>query len=108
MTNIINSGLPQVIQYSASPISRLPAYETNISTDTIAYMPIHLLDATSPVSVYKEYSRKSTGSLRDSEQIEVKVTIQAKQASQFTFLDEIKGPWQIDLEDDGSMASFER
>jgi len=90
VTSIINSGLPEILQYSASPISRLPAYEANVTTDTIAYVPIHLLDNTAPVTVYKEYSRKSSGVLTNGEKIDVKVTIQAKQASQFTFLDEIK------------------
>ena len=63
-------------------------------------MPIHLLDSTSPVSVYKEYSRQSSGPLTDGEKITVKVTLEAKQTTQFTFLDEIKGPWEMQLNDD--------
>lgn len=69
---------------------------------------MHLLDASSPVTAYKEYSRKSSGVLQDGEQIEVKVTLQAKQSTQFTYLDEIKGPWEIRQNDDGSISSWNR
>lgn len=53
-------------------------------------MPIHLLDNTTPVTVYKEYSRKGSGVMKNGEDMEVKVTMKASQTSQFTYLDEIK------------------
>lgn len=108
VTNIVNSGLPEVIQYSSSPISKLPSYENNITTENIAYMPIHLLDNNSPISIAKEYSRTANGVLTDGEQIKVTVTLTARQSTQFTYLDQIQGPRQIEKNDDGSISSRNR
>lgn len=49
-----------MIQYSASPIDTLPSYEPESIADSIAYMPINMLGASSPVNVYKQYSRTTS------------------------------------------------
>ncbi len=71
-------------------------------------MPIHLLDNASPVSAYKEYTRSGTGILKDGDKIQVKITVNAKQATQFSYLDEIKGPWEIPQNDDGTISTWNK
>ena len=108
VNSIINSGLPQIIQYSASPIDKLPAYEPTSIADTIAYEPISMLDSSSPINVYKQYQRTISGPMQDGEKVQVKITLEARQSTNFTYLDEIKGPWQIEQADDGSISSWNR
>lgn len=106
--NIVNSGLPEIIQYSASPISTLPAYETTLNSDTIAYEPIHILDSSSPVTIYKQYNKRNNEALKNGDQIDVSITIEAKQATTITYLDEIRGPWELTQVDDGSIDTWNR
>lgn len=106
--NIVNSGLPEIIQYSASPISTLPAYETTLNSDTIAYEPIHILDSSSPVTIYKQYNKRNNEALKNGDQIDVSITIEARQATTITYLDEIRGPWELTQVDDGSIDTWNR
>ncbi len=89
---MIDSGLPTLMQYSASPISTLPSYEPANSLETIAYMPGTMLDETSPVVTYKQYERvkPSSGPLVDGEEVRVKTTIEAKSDTMVTYLHDIK------------------
>ena len=89
LDEVVNSGLPELIQYSASPVSELPAYET-ASADRIAYMPIHMLEGSSPVTVSKQYKRTNAGAMQANEKIQVEITIEAHQTTTLSYLDEIK------------------
>ncbi|MBP6910641.1 hypothetical protein KBC03_03495 [Patescibacteria group bacterium] len=108
MNNIVNSGLPEVLQYSASPVSTLPVYETNLTSDTIAYEPVRLLDSTTPVTIYKQYQKRNNETLKNGDQIDVAITIQSNQATTITYLDEIRGPWELKQNDDGSIDTWNR
>lgn len=44
--------------------------------------------------------------MQNGEKVTVKVTIEAKQSTNFTYLDEIRGPWQIDQAVDGNISSW--
>jgi len=46
--------------------------------------------------------------MQDGEKVQVKITMEARQSTNFTYLDEIKGPWQMDQADDGSISSWNR
>lgn len=97
---LINAGIPDVVRYSPTPYDHLPVYENTTSWEQIAYIPLKYLTWADIVDVSKTFAYWQW------DEVIVNVTMRAKQNTIATYAEQLRWPWEINKNDDGSISWF--
>jgi hypothetical protein len=101
LQSLLTSWLPNIVRYNATPYDNLPAYESTW-LDSIAYIPIRYLTGADLVESYKTFAYTSW------DNIQVTVTLRARQNTQATYIEQLRGPWDITRDIDNGIVGFDR
>jgi hypothetical protein len=107
MDDLIQAGYQDIVKYISTPFKSFnPSYESTLTGDNIAYIPIQYLNTQDQVQVYKQYTDLNGGILRDNDKVRVIISIYSKTDTKITFIDQIRGPRRIAKNTNGSIESF--
>ncbi len=101
IASLIGAGIQDTVRYNATPYSRLPSYESQ-TLENIAYIPSRYLTGSDPIRSYKTFAEGPNDT------IIVTVHLSASTNTKATYIEQLRGPWDIALLDDGSIENFSK
>jgi len=89
------------VRYNASPYDKLPVYESE-NLEKVAYIPSRYLTGSDPVRSYKTFAAGPNDT------IIVTVHLSATTATKATYIEQLRGPWDIAVDNVNAIEGFSR
>jgi hypothetical protein len=98
---LVSAGLQDAVRYMTTPYDKAPAYETS-NIQNMAYIPQRYLTGSDIVRSYKTFA------YGPNDTIIATTHIVSTQNTQATYIDQLRGPWEIPMDEDGNITDFSR
>jgi hypothetical protein len=93
-------------RYKNANFDVIPLYENFENESEVEYVEMWCLTWTDPIDIYKQYEDINWDVLENWDVVEVTVTLDVDDDFVWTFVDNIRWPWQIDLLENGMIEHF--